>query len=91
MGKGTPASGKHNKEGHHIRCRRCGKHSFHVKKGSCASCGYGATAKLRQYNWHVKTRGSYGHKARNIRKQSTERKRTGNQHTKGYLIRARWA
>ena len=24
----------------HIRCRRCGKHSYHKTKGVCAHCGY---------------------------------------------------
>lgn len=77
MGKGTPAFGKHNKEGNHIRCRRCGKHSYHKKKKVCSSCGFGATAKLRHYNWCTKSRPSYGHKSRNIRREPTELKRTG--------------
>ena len=51
MGKGTPAQGKHNKYKTHIPCRRCGKRSYHVRKGVCASCGYGQTAKMRTYSW----------------------------------------
>ena len=55
MGKGTPAQGRHNKFKTHIPCRRCGnrcgKRSYHVRKGVCASCGYGKTATIRSYNW----------------------------------------
>ncbi|MFW9835254.1 MAG: 50S ribosomal protein L37e, partial [Candidatus Thorarchaeota archaeon] len=29
MGKGTPSKGKKNNP-HHIRCRRCGRRSYHV-------------------------------------------------------------
>ncbi|MCK4670878.1 MAG: 50S ribosomal protein L37e [Nanoarchaeota archaeon] len=49
--KGTPSKGKHNKRKSHIHCRRCGQHSYHATKKVCASCGYGATAKLRKYSW----------------------------------------
>ncbi len=53
MGKGTPSFGK--KVGvKHIRCRRCGSVSFHVKKGICASCGFGKTATKRKFNWQKK-------------------------------------
>jgi len=48
--KGTSSFGKRNKVVH-IRCRRCGKHSFNVSKGRCAHCGFGETKKLRKYNW----------------------------------------
>lgn len=51
MGKGTPSQGKHNNRKVHIPCRRCGKQAFHARRGECASCGYGKTAKLRSYNW----------------------------------------
>ncbi len=51
MGKGTPAQGRHNKYKTHIPCRRCGKRAYHVRKGVCASCGYGKTATIRSYNW----------------------------------------
>ncbi|MDG6229572.1 MAG: 50S ribosomal protein L37e [Candidatus Thermoplasmatota archaeon] len=49
MTKGTAAhfGGKTN----HTMCRRCGKHSFHKQKKVCASCGFGETAKRREYNW----------------------------------------
>ncbi|MCX6643549.1 MAG: 50S ribosomal protein L37e [Candidatus Bathyarchaeota archaeon] len=35
----------------HIRCRRCGRRSYHVRLATCAACGYGVTSKLRHYNW----------------------------------------
>ncbi|RLI03704.1 50S ribosomal protein L37e [Candidatus Bathyarchaeota archaeon] len=31
----------------HIKCRRCGRRSYHIRKKQCAACGYGATAKIR--------------------------------------------
>mmetsp|Transcript_22449 Transcript_22449/g.44088 ORF Transcript_22449/g.44088 Transcript_22449/m.44088 type:complete len:89 (-) Transcript_22449:575-841(-) len=52
MTKGTQAFGKkHNKS--HVLCRRCGKSSYHVQKGQCASCGYPA-AKMRRFQWGKK-------------------------------------
>jgi large subunit ribosomal protein L37e len=54
MSKGTPSFGV--KVGvKHIRCRRCGHTSFHVKDQKCAHCGFGRTKKLRRYNWQTKT------------------------------------
>lgn len=50
MTKGTPSMGKRSAKKTHIRCRRCGRHSYHVR-GVCASCGFGASAKRRNYNW----------------------------------------
>ncbi len=53
MVKGTPAFGK--KIGtKHIRCRRCGRRSYHVSKGYCAACGYGRSAKIRKYAWQTR-------------------------------------
>jgi large subunit ribosomal protein L37e len=49
MTKGT-SSQSGNKATHTI-CRRCGKHAFHKQKKRCAACGFGASAKLRRYNW----------------------------------------
>ena len=40
-----------------IRCRRCGKRSFHVRNKMCSSCGFGKSAKLRRYGWQTKWRG----------------------------------
>ncbi len=50
MTKGTPSFGKRNKVVH-IRCRRCGRHSFNVSKGRCSHCGFGETKKWRKYRW----------------------------------------
>ncbi|MCS7108916.1 MAG: 50S ribosomal protein L37e [Sulfolobales archaeon] len=49
--KGTPSMGKMNKGKTHIRCRRCGRHSYNVSKGYCAACGYGRSARIRRYSW----------------------------------------
>ncbi|ADP77178.1 LSU ribosomal protein L37E [Methanothermus fervidus DSM 2088] len=51
--KGTPSFGKRNKT-LHIRCRRCGRKSYHVKKKVCAACGFGRTRKIRRYSWQNK-------------------------------------
>ena len=41
MVKGTPAMGKKRRKGRlHIKCRRCGKNSYHKIRGICSSCGY---------------------------------------------------
>lgn len=50
MSKGTPSFGKRQKKTH-VVCRRCGSRSYHVRKKRCASCGFGASAKLRNYSW----------------------------------------
>ncbi|MFH1471688.1 MAG: 50S ribosomal protein L37e [Nanoarchaeota archaeon] len=52
--KGKPSFGKMNKDGPHKMCRRCGKHSYHTSKKTCATCGFGKTAKLRTYSWQNK-------------------------------------
>lgn len=51
--KGTPSQGKKNKQ-IHVKCRRCGKKSYHIKDKVCASCGFGKTAKRREYAWQSK-------------------------------------
>ncbi|MFQ6107904.1 MAG: 50S ribosomal protein L37e [Thermoplasmata archaeon] len=51
MSKGTASLGKRGKRQTHIVCRRCGKHAYHVRKKYCASCGFGRSAKLRNYSW----------------------------------------
>ncbi len=53
MGKGTPSFGKHQKKTH-IRCRRCGRHSYHVRHKQCAACGFGRSKKITQYSWQNK-------------------------------------
>jgi len=51
MTKGTPSMGEKSGKKNFIRCRRCGRRTYHVRKKKCSSCGYGKTAKLRSYNW----------------------------------------
>lgn len=51
MTKGASSMGKKSGKDVHIKCRRCGKASYHKINGICASCGYGKSAKLRQYSW----------------------------------------
>jgi len=51
MSKGTPSMGKRGANPTHRRCRRCGNASFHTQKRQCASCGFGASAKIRVYQW----------------------------------------
>ena len=53
MTDGTPAQGKKNKTTH-VRCRRCGNKSYHKRKGVCASCGFGESAKRCDYAWQEK-------------------------------------
>ena len=50
MSDGTSAQGKKNTTTH-VKCRRCGNKSYHVKKSVCASCGFGKSAKRREYAW----------------------------------------
>ncbi|BAA30627.1 MULTISPECIES: 50S ribosomal protein L37e [Pyrococcus] len=54
MSSGTPSLGKRNKTPTHIRCRRCGRKAFNVKKGYCAACGFGRSRRLRKYRWSKK-------------------------------------
>ncbi|MFQ6020475.1 MAG: 50S ribosomal protein L37e [Candidatus Aenigmatarchaeota archaeon] len=49
VGKGTPSFGKHQKITH-IRCRRCGRHSYHIRKKKCSACGF-PISKIRKFNW----------------------------------------
>lgn len=53
MTKGTPSMGKKHKIGH-IRCRRCGRRSYHAQRGVCAACGFGRDSRINRYNWKVK-------------------------------------
>ena len=50
MSKGTSSKGKFHTP-NHVRCRRCGRHAYHIQKHRSASCGFGASAKLRSYSW----------------------------------------
>ncbi len=53
MSKGTPSFGKHQKVTH-IRCRRCGRHSYHKRLQKCSACGY-PRAKLMHASWKWKS------------------------------------
>ncbi|MCD6403755.1 50S ribosomal protein L37e [Nanoarchaeota archaeon] len=52
--KGTPSMGKKGRSKTHVRCRRCGRHSYNLAKRYCAHCGFGRSKKLRNYNWSAK-------------------------------------
>jgi len=49
VGKGTPSKSGGKKT--HIVCRRCGRHSYHIRKKRCAYCGFGESKRMRKYNW----------------------------------------
>jgi len=53
MSKGTASMGKRSGKKSHIYCRRCGKHTYHVRKKECASCGFGVTPRMRKYSWQT--------------------------------------
>lgn len=53
MSKGTSSFGRFH-TAVHGRCRRCGRHAYHLQKNRCASCGFGASPKLRRYTWNHK-------------------------------------
>ncbi|RLJ03295.1 MAG: 50S ribosomal protein L37e [Candidatus Aenigmatarchaeota archaeon] len=53
MSKGTPSFGKHQRRTH-VRCRRCGRKSFHKRKGYCAACGFGKTTHIKNENWKTR-------------------------------------
>ncbi|MBI5872514.1 50S ribosomal protein L37e [archaeon] len=55
MTKGTPSMGKKSGKNVHIRCRRCGRASYHKINGICSHCGYGKSKKLRRYSWQKKS------------------------------------
>ncbi|MBS3156852.1 50S ribosomal protein L37e [Candidatus Woesearchaeota archaeon] len=54
MVKGTPSMGKKSGKVTHIRCRRCGKPTYHRTKKKCSSCGFGKSSRLRKYSWNKK-------------------------------------
>ncbi|MBS3126943.1 50S ribosomal protein L37e [Candidatus Woesearchaeota archaeon] len=55
MTKGTAGHGRKSGKKTHIRCRRCGEHTYHARKKKCSSCGYGATTTMRSYAWNKKS------------------------------------
>lgn len=46
--------GKRSSKKTHIYCRRCGKHTYHIRKKKCSSCGYGLSSRIRKYTWQTK-------------------------------------
>ncbi|MBI2232982.1 MAG: 50S ribosomal protein L37e [Candidatus Aenigmarchaeota archaeon] len=52
MSKGTPSFGRHQRITH-IRCRRCGRHSYHIQKKQCSACAY-PRPKMRKESWKWK-------------------------------------
>ncbi|MBS7626304.1 MAG: 50S ribosomal protein L37e [Candidatus Bathyarchaeia archaeon] len=54
MGKGTPSMGKKARSKSHITCRRCGRHSYSIRRRRCAACGYGESKRIREYSWQNK-------------------------------------
>ncbi|MBU2634506.1 MAG: 50S ribosomal protein L37e, partial [Nanoarchaeota archaeon] len=53
--KGTHSMGKKSGMSKYvIRCRRCGKSAYRVRKKKCSSCGFGQSSKLRSYSWQKK-------------------------------------
>lgn len=53
MSDGTSTQGKRNKSVH-VKCRRCGESSYHATKKVCSACGFGKSAKRRDYAWTEK-------------------------------------
>ncbi|MFP4218065.1 MAG: 50S ribosomal protein L37e [Salinarchaeum sp.] len=53
MTDGTSGQGKRNTTTH-VKCRRCGEKSYHVKKGRCSACGFGESSSRRDYEWKSK-------------------------------------
>ncbi|HKZ94927.1 MAG TPA: 50S ribosomal protein L37e [Candidatus Bathyarchaeia archaeon] len=54
ISKGTSSFGRHMGKTVHIKCRRCGRRSYHVTKKRCAACGYGETTHIRRFSWQNK-------------------------------------
>ena len=52
MTKGTTSFGKRTSKTH-VTCRRCGRRTYHIQKGTCSSCGYPGS-KMRRYRQHAK-------------------------------------
>ena len=54
--KGTPSMGEKSGKKNMIYCPRCGKRTMNLNKKKCASCGYGKSARIRDYKWAKKYR-----------------------------------
>lgn len=50
----TASMGRKSGKTSHIICRRCGNHSYHIRKKRCSGCGYGAQSTVRKYAWNKK-------------------------------------
>ena len=51
MVKGTASMGRKSGKKNFIRCRRCGKPTYHIRKKKCSSCGFGKSKRMRHYNF----------------------------------------
>ena len=49
--KGTASQGKKSGKRTMMACRRCGEITYHKRKKTCSSCGFGKSAKMRTYAW----------------------------------------
>ncbi|RLE50748.1 MAG: 50S ribosomal protein L37e [Candidatus Methanomethylicota archaeon] len=49
MVKGTTSFGRHSRGRTHIRCRRCGRQSYNIRKKYCAACGFGRSSRFRHH------------------------------------------
>ena len=57
-GKGTQSFGKRHTKVHN-ECRRCGRKTFHIQRHRCSHCAY-PEARIRSYNWALKTKQRQG-------------------------------
>ena len=58
MTKGAASMGKKSGKDIHIRCRRCGRPSYHKINSVCSDCGFGKSKRLRKYSWQKKEKRS---------------------------------
>jgi len=75
MSKGTPSFGRHQSISH-IRCRRCGRHSYHIQKKKCSACGY-PRAKIRKEAWRWKPVHKNFRRDRKVKHMKIKTARTG--------------
>ncbi len=52
--KGTASRGRESGKRTTMRCRRCGRPSYHKIKQACSHCGFGKSKTLRKYAWQKK-------------------------------------
>ncbi|HLE34981.1 MAG TPA: 50S ribosomal protein L37e [Nitrososphaerales archaeon] len=48
MTKGTSSMGNFTRGKVHIKCRRCGNNSYHLRRKHCSNCGY-PNPRMRKY------------------------------------------